>query len=269
MENEVSFPHTPPRRPCPQNSLAPVLTPAVQFDDVTFSYDGPVVLDDASFSIARGDFVSIIGPNGGGKTTLLKLMLGLLKPNRGTVRLFGEPPRANCSRVGYTPQFLTVDFAFPLSVLDVVLMGRIRTGRSPRFLWYDSKDRRAAKDALVTLQLDEYADAPFRTLSGGQRQRVLIARALCCEPDILLLDEPTNNIDAPSEKILADILTDLNRRMTIVMVSHDIGFVSRCVKNVVCVNRTVCVHSTAEMDGKTILDLYGGHDRRIVIHDHH
>ncbi len=236
----------------------------IQFDDVTFSYGGPVVLEKASFSIAKGDFVSIIGPNGGGKTTLLKLMLGLLKPLRGSIQIFGNTPRAGRHLMGYTPQFLSVDFAFPISVLDVVLMGRLQSGR----LWCNKIDQKAALDALKTLRLEECASASFATLSGGQRQRVLIARALCSGPELLLLDEPTNNIDASSEQILVDILIELNRRMTIVMVSHDVGFVSQCVKNVICVNRTVGVHSTAEMDGRTILELYGGRNHRLVLHGH-
>lgn len=240
----------------------------VRFESVDFSYDGPPVVRDATFSIQKGDFVSIVGPNGGGKTTLLKLMLGLLQPQRGTVRLLGTSPQAACCRVGYTPQFLSVDFEFPLSVTDVVLMGRLRINRSFRGLWYDRLDRQKARGAIETMQLGDYADAPFKTLSGGQRQRVLIARALCGEPEILLLDEPTNNIDASSEKILSEILVELNRRMTIVMVSHDVAFVSRCVRYVICVNRTVAVHETSELNEKTLHQLYGWQDLRLVLHDH-
>ena len=237
---------------------------AIDFDSVTFSYGGPNVLENATFSIAAGDFVSIVGPNGGGKTTLLKLMLGLLTPKIGTVRLFDQSPKHQRRRVGYTPQFLSVDFAFPLTVLDVVLMGRIQTGW--KFLWYGLDDRLAAVNALRVLQLDDYRNAPFRTLSGGQRQRVLIARALCGKPDILLLDEPTNNIDAVSEEILFETLTELNKTMTIALVSHDIGFVSQCVRNVICVNRTVAVHPTSALNGQTIRELYGQHDLHMIHH---
>jgi len=237
---------------------------AIDFDSVTFSYGGPNVLENATFSIAAGDFVSIVGPNGGGKTTLLKLMLGLLTPHAGTVRLFDQPPKQGRRRVGYTPQFLSVDFAFPLTVLDVVLMGRIRAGW--RSLWYNRNDRFAAVNALRMLQLGDYRNAPFHTLSGGQRQRVLIARALCGEPDILLLDEPTNNIDAASEEILFQTLTELNKTMTIALVSHDIGFVAQCVRNVICVNRTVAVHPTSALSGQTIRELYGQHDLHMIHH---
>lgn len=246
-----------------ENTRRPI--PVVEFQKVDFSYDGPLVLENATFSIGRGEFVSIIGPNGGGKTTLLKLILGLLKPKRGEIRLFDALPQSNRSRIGYTPQFLAVDFSFPLSVLDVVLMGRIRAKR----LWYTKEDRAAALDALRVMQLERYADAPFRTLSGGQRQRILIARAICGQPEILLLDEPTNNIDRSSERILSDILADLNRTMTIIMVSHDIGFVSRCVQNVICVNKTVETHSTSELGSGTIHDLYHQSDLRFVRHGHH
>ncbi|MDR1964714.1 MAG: ABC transporter ATP-binding protein [Planctomycetaceae bacterium] len=244
------------------------MLPAVEFQSVSFSYEGPTVVEDATFVIQTGDFVSIVGPNGGGKTTLLKLMLGILKPNQGQIRLFNRPPRLNCSKVGYTPQFLSVDFSFPISVLDVVLMGRIRTGFLPSRLWYSREDRNAARNSLQTLQLEEFAETPFRNLSGGQRQRVLIARAVCGNPEILLLDEPTNNIDMTSEQILFDTLTELNRTMTIIIVSHDIGFVSQCVKNVLCVNRTVAVHSASAMNGQTIHDLYGHHKMKLVLHDH-
>jgi zinc transport system ATP-binding protein len=239
---------------------------AIDFNSVTFSYGGANVLENATFSVAEGDFVSIVGPNGGGKTTLLKLMLGLLTPKTGSVRLFGKSPKQGRRRVGYTPQFLSVDFAFPLTVLDVVSMGRIRTGWNPTALWYGHDDRLAAVNALRILQLDEYRNTPFSTLSGGQRQRVLIARALCSEPEILLLDEPTNNIDALSEEILFKTLTELNKTMTIALVSHDIGFVSLCVKNVICVNRTVAVHPTTALNGHTIRELYGQHDLHMVHH---
>jgi zinc transport system ATP-binding protein len=238
----------------------------IEFQSVFFAYDAPTVIEDASFCIEQGEFVSIVGPNGGGKTTLLKLMLGLLPPKSGTIQLLGKPPKTASKDIGYTPQFLSVDFSFPLSVLDVVLMGRLRGGWQ---FQYSKTDKEAALNALRTLRLDDYAHRPFNKLSGGQRQRVLIARAVCSQPKILLLDEPTNNIDASSEQILCGILEELNRSMTVIMVSHDVGFVSHCVKKVICVNQTVAVHSAAEMNGKTIHDLYGGqHEVKLVMHNH-
>ncbi|MDR0870013.1 MAG: metal ABC transporter ATP-binding protein [Planctomycetaceae bacterium] len=238
---------------------------AVEFQSVSFAYDTQTVVENAVFSITQGEFACVIGPNGGGKTTLLKLMLGLLTPKSGSIQLLGKPPKANCAAVGYTPQFLTVDFDFPISVLDVVLMGRMRS----RHLYYNKRDKEAAYEALRTLKLEDCAGKPFHVLSGGQRQRVLIARAVCSQPQILLLDEPTNNIDANSEQILCGILEELNQSMTVIMVSHDVGFVAHCVNKVICVNRTVSTHTAAEMNGSTIHDLYGGqHGIRIVMHDH-
>ncbi|MDR2170241.1 MAG: ABC transporter ATP-binding protein [Planctomycetaceae bacterium] len=244
----------------------------VQFNSVTFSYSSPVVLQDATFSVYSGDFVSVVGPNGGGKTTLLKLMVGILKPDVGVIKLFGCEPKVMLSRVGYTPQHLSVDLHFPISALDVVLMGRLgRCGFLSSLVncfRYTQSDRVAAMAALQKLQLDDFANTPFGNLSGGQRQRVLIARAICSEPKLLLLDEPTNNIDASSERILCDILTELNKTMTIIMVSHDVRFVARCVKSVICVNKTVATHQTSELNEKTLHQLYRQSNIRIVLHDH-
>lgn len=244
----------------------------IDFQSVSFAYDKGNVLNSVTFSVPPGDFASMVGPNGGGKTTLVKLILGLLKPQSGTVKLFGEPPHKTRIKVGYTPQFVHVDFSFPLSVMDVVMMGRIGTGLSrfsflPKHLYYSKKDREAALEALETMQIADLRNSPFGDLSGGQRQRTLIARALCGEPELLLLDEPTNNIDPGSEGLLYDILGRLNEKLTIILVSHDIGFVSQFVKSVICVNRSVVVHPTSELDGKMINELYGS-GVNMVRHDH-
>ena len=236
----------------------------ITFSSVSFAFDANPVLENATFSIGPLDFVSIIGPNGGGKTTMLKLMLGLLQPQKGTILLLGDTPQKNRTRVGYTPQYLSVDFAFPITVLDVVLMGRMQGNWS--FVYRRSDIARAVR-SLELLQLESLAYRPFKKLSGGERQRVLIARALCSEPEILLLDEPTNNIDAVSEQILFRALANLNKRMTVVVVSHDIGFVSQYVKRVLCVNRTVAVHTPSQMSGANLAELYGSHDIQFVKHD--
>jgi zinc transport system ATP-binding protein len=244
----------------------------VQFESVTFSYSEVAVLQGATFSVCCGDFVSVVGPNGGGKTTLLKLILGILEPKVGVVQLFGGNPKVAAPRVGYTPQQMIIDLRFPISVLDVVLMGRIRrSGFIANLLSgyrYSPEDRAAAINALQKMQLENCINTPFGNLSGGQRQRVLIARAICGEPDLLLLDEPTNNIDATSERILCEILTELNKTMTIIMVSHDVRFVSQCVKKVICVNKTVATHPTSELNEKTLHQLYQQHNVRIVLHNH-
>lgn len=253
----------------------------VDFQSVSFAYDRGNVLEDVNFSILAGDFASMVGPNGGGKTTLVKLILGLISPSKGTVRLFGEPPRKSRIRVGYTPQFIHVDFSFPLCVNDVVLMGRLGVdsagSRKGLFGFFKTRygkiDREAAEAALETMRIADMRDVPFSELSGGQRQRVLIARALCGNPELLLLDEPTSNIDPSSEEILYEILDELNKRLTIMLVSHDIGLVSQFVKSVICVNRNVAVHPTSELNGTLVSELYGGgvnivrHDHRCVLKD--
>ena len=242
------------------------LPPIVEFESVTFAYEQFPVLENVNLSIPRGEFASIVGPNGGGKTTMLKLILGLLVPLKGEIRLFGDTPRRTRNKVGYTPQFLRIDESFPVSVSDVVLMGRMVTGLGK--IWYDKQDYAAANRALETMRLADVKSRPFQSLSGGQRQRVLIARALCGEPELLLLDEPTSNIDPSSEEVLFDILAELNKRLTIILVSHDIGFVSKLVNSVICVNRSVVVHPTSELNGKMIRDIYGSDNLQMIRHDH-
>jgi zinc transport system ATP-binding protein len=242
-------------------------TPAIAFDNVTFSYGAAPVLEKASFSIAERESVCIVGPNGGGKTTLVKLILGLLEPASGTVRIFGVSPKAARKRIGYMPQHLLYDPLFPVTVSDIVLMGRLRSGGVRGFFgWPDGQDREAASEVLRQVGMLDYARRPFSSLSGGQRQRVLIARALAGRPDLLLLDEPTSNVDTLVEAQLLELLVKLNERMTIAMVTHDLGFVSGAVEKVVCVNRRVAVHPTREISGEIIHDIYGGHVR-IVRHD--
>jgi len=241
-------------------------TNVVEMADVWFSYDGLNVLEGVGLEIRRGDFVSMVGPNGGGKTTLLKLMLGLLRPGRGRVRVLGLPPDRARPRVGYTPQFALFDSKFPVSVMDVVLMGRL--GRASEMGPYRNNDRRAAADAMNEVGLYDLRRRPFAALSGGQRQRVLIARALASEPELLLLDEPTASLDIRVETEFYELLRTLNERLTIVLASHDVAFVSQFVRTVVCVKRKVSVHPTAELDGTIMKDLYGL-DVRMVRHDEH
>ncbi len=237
---------------------------AISLTDVSFAYNGVPVLEDVTLAIPEGEFVTVVGPNGGGKTTLLKLILGLLRPSKGQVRVFGEMPQRARSRVGYAPQHMGFDPRFPVTALDVVLMGRLER----RLLGgYTKADKRAAVAALGEVELTESWSHPFSALSGGQRQRVLIARALVSEPDLLLLDEPMANVDPAIGTQLLDILKRLSEHMTILLVSHDLGFVSTVVESVICVNRRVVVHPTSELTGEIVRDIYGG-DFRMVRHDH-
>ncbi|MFH1502790.1 MAG: ABC transporter ATP-binding protein [Candidatus Eisenbacteria bacterium] len=240
-------------------------TAAVDFRNVSLSYDGRDVLRNVTIAIESGDFVSIVGPNGGGKTTFLRLALGLLRPTRGTVRVLGTTPAAARSRIGYLPQRSGVDRDFPARVLDVVLTGRLPGVHA--FGAYSAADREAAAEALRDVALADQALRSFSALSGGEQQRVLIARALTSEPELLLLDEPTSNLDVAMERGLYDLLGRLNERMTILLVTHDMGFVSDRTKTVVCMKQTLACHETGELTGEMIGAMYG-HDVRAVIHDH-
>jgi zinc transport system ATP-binding protein len=239
--------------------------PVIRLQDVSFSYDSLPVLEEVNLTVEEGDFVSVVGPNAGGKTTLLKLILGLLRPTRGSVRVFGLSPARARPRIGYMSQQTTFDHLFPVNVMDVVLMGRL--GHGSRLGFYGRKDREAAGQALRRMEMESLAARPFSRLSGGQRQRVLLARALASDPDLLLLDEPTANVDAAIETELFEILNELNQHMTVMLVTHDLGFVSCYVRSVVCVNRRLAVHPTSSITGEMIHELYGD-NVQMVRHDH-
>jgi zinc transport system ATP-binding protein len=239
----------------------------IDIKDLNFSYLENPVLEEVSLKIRKGELASIVGPNGGGKTTLLKLILGLLSPKSGSIKVFGTTPEKARRKIGYMAQHVQIDPQFPISVLNVVLMGQVdRCGKGFRSVFpHQAAD--TARAALAEVGLSDFAQKSFNELSGGQRQRVLIARALCSEPELLLLDEPTSNIDPRSEENLYETLVQLNRKMTILLVSHDLGFVSQIVKSVICVNRQVVIHPTSQINGTLIKEIYGG-DFNLIRHDH-
>lgn len=238
----------------------------VHIENLTFAYNGESILQNVNIRIVERDFAWIVGPNGGGKTTLLKLIIGLLQPVAGRVSVFGASPRSVRGKIGYMPQHVSLDPQFPVTVEDVVLMGLLGNfhplGRVSR------PDRERARESLCDVGLADSAGEQFAHLSGGQQRRVLIARALASRPGLLLLDEPTANLDLRVEQELFELLERLNERHTIVMVSHDPAFVSPFVKSVVCVNRNVHVHPTAAIDGEIMSELYG-RPIRMIRHDRH
>ena len=246
---------------------------AIEFNDVNFSYvAGKSVLSETQFNLRRGESMCIVGPNGGGKSTLIKLVLGLQRPTSGEVLVFGNPPGKMRHRVGYMPQYLSFDPQFPITVLDVVLMGRLRTGI--QLGSFKKNDRAAAIQALEKVDLANRARSRFSELSGGQRQRALIARALVDNPDLLLLDEPTANVDQTVEKQFRQTLQSLAGEMSIVIVSHDLNFVSSLLGHVLCVNREVQMHPISSIDGKTLQEIFGReilavrHDQECPSGDH-
>lgn len=240
--------------------------PVVTLRDVDFAYGATPALKRVTCTVHDGDFVSIIGPNGGGKSTLMRLMLGLEPPHSGEVRLLGGPPRETRLRAGYMPQHLQVDASFPMTVDDVVMMGRL-SGPLP---WgpHRAGDRAAAAQALAACDMNGLRDRPFASLSGGQRQRVLIARALACDPAVLMLDEPTASLDPGVQDELYALLKHLNESMTVVIVSHDVSVVSKHVNRVFCVNMTVSEHCVTEIPDEMARLFYGPAGLRLVRHDH-
>ena len=218
--------------------------PVIQVEGLHFSYGGHPVLEGVDFEVEAGDFVGIMGPNGGGKTTLFKVLLGLLKPQRGRARVLGHRPGKAAARLGYVPQQTEPDRDFPISAQDVVLMGRIsrRAGRR-----WSPADREAARRALERVGMWAERNRLIGRLSGGERQRVLIARALAADPEILFLDEPTASVDPLWQTQLYDLLRELNQRMTILVVSHDLTVLSSHIRSVACINRRLIHHHSAEI----------------------
>ncbi len=228
---------------------------AIEVKDVSFSYgkDEPV-LKDVSFDIQEGEFVGLIGPNGGGKTTLLKLLLGFIEPRTGDIRVLGKSPRSYPNDIGYVPQALHYDRNFPISVLDLVLEGRLsKLGWKGRF---SKEDKEIAKACLEQVNLSDFADKSFGTLSGGQAQRALIARALATEPKVLLLDEPLAAVDMQAEADFYDVLHKIRRNLTILMVTHDIQAVIQHVKRILLVQGTVSSLLPSEVCEHFALGLY-------------
>jgi zinc transport system ATP-binding protein len=219
--------------------------------------DGHTVLEDINLEIDEGDFLGLIGPNGGGKTTLLKAMLGLIKPDRGEIRIFGLEPAAARRYVGYVPQKTLFDPNFPVTAMDVVLMGMY--SKIGLFRRYRRDDHEAALRALEAVNMLALADREIGALSGGQQQRVFVARSLVSQPRLLLLDEPTAGVDAAHQTEFYELLGRLNRemRIAIVLVSHDLTAVSTYVNKIACLNQRLFYHGSKELAREDIEKAYG------------
>lgn len=227
----------------------------IKIDSLDFSYTNTAnVLEDINLEILEKDFVGIIGPNGGGKTTLLKLMLGLLKPSKGSIEILGTTPQKSTNRIGYVPQFNTTDNLFPINSLNVVLMGL--TDSNSFLPWFSKKQINRALEVMADVGIEDLSKKSFGELSGGQKQRCLIARAIASSPSILFLDEPTASVDSKVESSIYELLKVLNKDITIVLVSHDLGFVSAYVNKVACVNKKLAMHKTTDINAKDINKIY-------------
>jgi len=224
--------------------------PAIEFENVRFSYEAVTALENVSLAIAEHDFVAVVGPNGGGKTTLFKVLLGLLPPTRGEVRIMGQSVAAGRRHIGYVPQIVEFDRDFPISVWDVARMGRLRERRLLQR--YTAEDDEIVADALRRVDMFALRDRPIGELSGGQRQRVYVARALTAQPEILLLDEPVASVDPRVSTSIYELLTRLNEQITIMMVSHDMSAISSHVKSVGCLNRRLFYHGEKQLTPEMI-----------------
>jgi zinc transport system ATP-binding protein len=213
-------------------------------------YERDQVLEDVNLSVYEGDFVGLIGPNGGGKTTLLRVLLGLLPPLRGEVHVMGLPVKEGRRAIGYVPQVIAFDREFPISVWDVARMGRV--GHRGLLKRYTAEDDAIVTDALRRVGLLDLRRKPIGELSGGQRQRAYIARALATQPEILLLDEPTSSVDPQVSSNIYELLRQLNDRVTILLVSHDMSAISSYVKTVGCLNRRLFYHGEQEITAEML-----------------
>jgi zinc transport system ATP-binding protein len=213
----------------------------LELKGLSAGYDNEIILKDVNFSVYEKDFIGIIGPNGGGKTTLLKIILGLLKPIKGEITYFREG-LDKMSTIGYLPQSFSMDRKFPIAVCDVVLSGLMN--RKGMVSKYTKAEKELACELLAETGLEELWKKPLGELSGGQLQRVLLCRAIISSPDLLLLDEPGSYVDNKFEGELYEMLHGLNDRMAIIIVSHDIGIISYYIKTIACVNRNFHYHES-------------------------
>ncbi len=217
----------------------------IQIDHLAFNYNNNLVLENISLQVFQNDYVAIIGPNGGGKTTLLKLLLGFLKPTSGSLRILGKTPKEARLSIGYLPQQINFNLDMPISVFDIVLQGRLAKNK----LFYTKKDKKIANEKLELMNVKHLKNKKIKELSGGQRQRVLLSRALTKEPKILILDEPTASIDPQGQKEIYKLLKELP--LTKLIVSHDINILLQGVNKVAYINKTLHLHD--EIDTNTYI----------------
>jgi len=226
----------------------------VRLENVWVSYNGTPALEGVNLVVGEHDFLGVIGPNGGGKSTLLKVILGLIRPQRGVVTVLGNLPDSSRNRIGYVAQHSDYDRDFPVSAIEVVLMGRY--GKRGMLKPYNGSDREAAEKVLDRVGMLAHAHSQIGQLSGGQQQRTFIARALVSDPALLLLDEPTASVDSAMQTDFYELLEELKKEMAIIMVSHDIGAVSVFVDKIACLNVQLYYHGSREITSEILEATY-------------
>jgi ABC-type Mn/Zn transport systems, ATPase component len=230
--------------------------PAIKVSDLNVYYGTVPALTDINLEVSDGEYLGIIGPNGGGKSTLLKAMLGLVPPTSGSVTIYGEAVGRAKTHIGYVPQFASMDRRFPITAFEAALTGRLSRGLQPLHR-YSKTDREAAATSLERVGITDLSGRQLSALSGGEFQRLLIARALTVEPKLLMLDEPTASVDASSREKIYTLLGELNKSMTVVLVTHDLLAVSSQVHRLACLSGKLVYHGEPELDRETINTLYG------------
>ena len=226
----------------------------INIDNIVAGFDNKIVLHDVSLDIWENDFLGIIGPNGGGKTTLLKIILGLLKPKSGSVRYFDGEKEVSSLKIGYLPQMNKIDKKFPISVREVVLSGLM--AEKPRFRDFTAEQKQRAEEVISQMGLQELAKRAIGDLSGGQLQRVLLGRSMVSRPKVLILDEPNSYVDKRFESHFYNLLEEISKESSIILVSHDIGTVLSMVKNIACINETLHYHSGADISAEWLENKY-------------
>lgn len=215
---------------------------AIEVKNLFFKYEKEIILENINFTLKDKEFMAIIGPNGGGKSTLLKLLLGFLKPLKGEIKIYGKNPKENSHIIGYVPQHTNFNLDIPITVFDVVMQGRLSKGK----FFYNKKDKEIVKEILNNLGIYDLKKRKIKDLSGGQRQKVLIARALAIKPKIIMMDEPTSAIDIKGQKEILDLIESLD--ITRVVVSHDIKILLREVDKIAYVNKKMILHEGPKLN---------------------
>ncbi|QSX05858.1 ABC transporter ATP-binding protein [Sedimentibacter sp. zth1] len=229
---------------------------AIKVENLYVDYGKTQALTGVCLEVLEGEFLGVMGPNGGGKSTLLKSILGLIPISSGNISIYGKQNNGNRNMIGYVPQFSAIDKKFPITVVEVVMSGMIKGGLHP-FYRYKKSQKDTALDKLKTVGIEKLYNRQISQLSGGEFQRMLIARALAVEPKILLLDEPTASVDPSSREKIYNLLEKLNENITIVLVTHDLLAISSKIKRIACINKGIVYHGEPKLTQNVVNKLYG------------
>lgn len=242
------------------------MKPAIKISGVNYFYNKLHVLEDINLVINEGDFVALVGPNGGGKTTLIRLIMGLTNPYSGEINIYDKTPASGRNLIGYVPQFLNIDNDFPISVMNVISMGLER--KNNLIPWLIPREKKLIEEISEKLFITALLHKAFGELSGGEKQRVLIARAIISSPEILILDEPTASVDISVEQSIYDLFKEYNKQATILLVTHDVGFTSKYVNKIACLNKKIICHTADTFEAEQVIKETYDNEVNMVLHKH-